>query len=403
MSRESHPEGKVSRRGLVVAAIVLCVGVGYVVSDGIASRGAGEEKLKQWTEAQALPTVAVFTPKLSANISALELPGRMEAYARAPIYARVSGYLKSWTVDIGASVKAGQLLAEIEAPDLDQQLLQAKAALASAQASEALALVTAQRWQAMAGTNSVSRQAIDEKLGDLTVKQAQTKAAQAALDRLEVLSTYKKVAAPFDGIVTARNTDLGALINADNANGLALFVISDVTKLRLYVNVPQNFVPAIRLNAKAHITVPEHPGASYKAIVEASARAVDAASGTTRMQLVVKNANGDLMPGSFANVRFDLPANATAVDVPASALVIDQGGIRVATLDAEDRVKFKTVEIGRDLGRVVEISSGLAADDRVIESPPDGLVDGDKVRVVVGGRGAGQVTPPPAKTSPGAR
>jgi RND family efflux transporter MFP subunit len=279
-------------------------------------------------------------------------------------------------------VKAGQLLAEIEAPDLDQQLLQAKAALASAQAAETLATVTAQRWQTLGGSNAVSKQTVDEKAGDLTVKQALSKAALANVDRLVVLSDFKRVVAPFDGIVTTRNTDLGALINADSSAGLALFVISDTQKLRLNVSIPQNYVPAVKLSTKVEITVPEYPGKTFYGTVEASARSVDAASGTTRMQVVVDNKSGELMPGAFANTRIQLPENSLALSIPAGALIFGQKGLRVAIVDANDKVLLKSVTIARDLGQVVEIATGLERTDRVIDSPPDGLSDGDPVRVV---------------------
>jgi RND family efflux transporter MFP subunit len=228
----------------------------------------------------------------------------------------------------------------------------------------------------------VSRQTVDEKAGDLTVKQALTKAAQANVDRLEVLSSFKRVTAPFNGIVTARNTDVGALINADSSSGLALFVISDVTKLRLTVSVPQNFVPAVRMNGKVGITVPEYPGKSYSGLVEASSRSVDAASGTTRMQVAVDNAAGELMPGAFANTRIALPENIEAFTIPSGALIFDQKGLRVATVGADDKIVLKPVTISRDLGQVIEIATGVARDDRIVISPPDGLADGDQVRVV---------------------
>jgi RND family efflux transporter MFP subunit len=376
------PAGKVSRRSLALAGLLVALAAMFVVVNGIWSRNASEARLKETTDAQSIPVVAVIQPSVGGNKSSLDLPGRLEAYSRAPIYARVSGFLKAWYVDIGASVKAGQLLAEIEAPDLDQQLLQAKAALASAQAAETLATVTADRWRQLSGTNAVSKQTIDEKLGDLTVKQALTKAAQANVDRLLVLSDFKRVTAPFDGIVTTRNTDVGALINADSSAGLALFVISDTQKLRLTVSVPQNFVPAVKLDTKVEISVPEYPGKVYAGVVEASARAVDPASGTTRMQVVVDNSAGELMPGAFANTRIQLPENAQAISIPAGSLIFGKDGLRVATLDANDKVKLKSITISRDLGQVVEIGTGLGRDDRLIESPPDGLSDGDPVRVV---------------------
>ena len=373
---------KAPRRGLAIAGVIGCVTLALVVVNGIWSRSSSEAQLKELASATATPTVAVVAPDRAANKSSLDLPGRLEAYSRAPIYARVSGFLKAWHVDIGAPVKAGQLLAEIEAPDLDQQLLQARAALASAQAGEALALVTAQRWQTLGGTNTVAKQTVDEKTGDLTVKQALSKAAQANVDRLTVLADFKRVVAPFDGTVTTRNTDLGALINADSSAGLALFVISDTRKLRLTVSVPQNYVPAVKLNTKVDIMVPEYPGKTYTGVVEASARSVDAASGTTRMQVVVDNAAGELMPGAFANTRIALPQDMVALSIPAGALIFGQKGLRVATVDANSKVVLKPIAISRDLGQVVEIASGISPTDRIIDSPPDGLADGDPVRVV---------------------
>jgi RND family efflux transporter MFP subunit len=387
MSPESvPPAGKVSRRGLVIAGMGAALIATVVVVNGVWSRSASEARLREVTNVQSVPVVAVIKPNVGGNKSSLDLPGRLEAYARAPIYARVSGFLKAWYVDIGAQVKAGQLLAEIEAPDLDQQLLQARAALASAQAGETLAAVTAQRWQTLGGSNAVAKQTVDEKIGDLTVKQALTKAARANVDRLVVLADFKRVVAPFDGIVTTRNTDIGALINADSSAGLALFVVSDTQKLRLTVSVPQNFVPAVKLNTKVEITVPEYPSKVYAGVVEASARSVDPASGTTRMQVAVDNAGGELMPGAFATTRIQLPEDAQALSIPAGALIFGQAGLRVAVLDGNDKVKLLKVTIARDLGQTVEIGSGLARDDRVIESPPDGLSDGDPVRVVAPAR-----------------
>jgi RND family efflux transporter MFP subunit len=353
-----------------------------VVASGLMNRNASQARLKEWTDTQSVPVVSVISPTTGENKSSLDLPGRLEAYSRAPIYARVSGFLKAWYVDIGAPVKAGQLLAEIEAPDLDQQLLQARAALASAQAGEALALVTAQRWQTLGGTNTVAKQTVDEKTGDLTVKQALSKAAKANVDRLEVLADFKRLTAPFDGTVTTRNTDVGALINADSSAGLALFVISDTRKLRVTVSIPQNYVPAVKINTKVQITVPEYPGKVYYGVVDASARSVDPQSGTTRMQLVVDNSAGELMPGAFANTRIELPPTVQALTIPAGALIFDQKGMHVATMDANNKVVLKTVTIGRDLGQIVEIATGIAATDRIIDSPPDGLADGDQLRVV---------------------
>ena len=371
----------VSRRKLGIAGIAaLCVAVAIVVT-GIASREKGNADLRTWTDEQAIPTVAVVHPDAKILNATLDVPGRLEAYSRAPIFARVSGYLKSWNVDIGAKVKAGQLLAEIEAPDLDQQLLQARADLASQQASAKLSEATLTRRKALLASNFVSMQEIDEKTADLANKKAAVNSGQANVERLEALAGYKKITAPFDGIVTARNTDVGALINGGTGSGLAMFVISDIAKLRVYVNIPQNYVPAIKMGSKAAISTPDYPNKTFTATVEASSQSVDVGSGTTRMQLTLDNPGGELMPGGYANVRMTLARDGVPLHVPASALVIDQDGIRVATVGPDDKIRFKTVKIARDLGRDIELASGLEISDRVIIAPPDGIADGDKVRV----------------------
>jgi RND family efflux transporter MFP subunit len=384
MRPESVPAQKPRRRGAAIVGLVVALVAVVVLIDGVWERKPSAARLKEDTEAQIVPAVTVVKPSTTAATQRLDLPGRLEAYIRAPIYARVGGFLKTWSVDIGAPVKAGQLMAEIEAPDLDQQLMQSRGALASAEAAEALAKVTAQRWSTLGQTNTLSKQAVDEKTGDLSVKEANTKAAKANVERLQVLAAFKKVTSPFDGVVTARNTDVGNLINADSSAGLALFVVSDVSKLRLQINVPQNYVPSVPINSKVDITVPEHPGKTYQGLVEASARSVDAASGTSRMQVMVENSSGELMPGSFANTRIELPEEMQALSIPSSALIFGEKGLRVATVDANNKVSLKTVKILRDLGQVIELSSGISTTDRVIESPPDGLNDGDEVRVVKG-------------------
>lgn len=370
-----------SRRKLGFFGIAVAIGAAALVVTGIGSRDKSAAELQQWTEAQALPTVAIAPLDMKPVVSSLNLPGRLEAYVRAPIYARVSGYVKSWTVDIGGKVKAGQTLAEVEAPDLDQQLLQARADLANSQASAKLADVTLSRGRALLTSNAVSQQDVDQRAADLASKQAAVHANEANVERLQVLAGYKNITAPFDGLVTERNTDVGALISAGSSAGLAMFVISDVHKLRVSMNVPQNYAPAIKIGAKAIVTVPEYPGRNFPALVEASARSVDVASGTTHMQLIVDNADGELMPGGYANVHADLAGDSGSIRIPVSALIFDQNGLRVATVDSEDRVLFKAVTIARDLGSEIEIGSGILPDDRIIAAPPDGLANGDKVRV----------------------
>jgi len=371
----------VSRGKLRLVGLLALIVAAAIVVSGLVTRANGHARLRQWTDEQAVPTVAVVAPGTQGEGATLDLPGRLEAYARAPLYARISGYLKSWKADIGTPVKAGQLLAEIETPDLDQQLAQARADLANAKANADLAVTTARRWQSMVATGAVSKQAADEKSADAEAKLALVKSAQANVDRMITMKGFARIVAPFDGIVTARQTDVGALINAGASGaGQELFVVSDTKKLRVYVSVPQTYVPSIPPGTKATITVPERPGAKYEATVEASSQAVNVASGSTLMQLAVDNASGELLPGGFANVSLDLPHNA-ALNVPSSALIFDKSGLRVATVGADGKVVLKQVTIARDLGKVVELGSGLAPGDRVIESPPDGIADGDVVRV----------------------
>jgi RND family efflux transporter MFP subunit len=368
-------------RGLRLVGIAGAVIVVVVVAAGIISRSASANRVKEWTDEQALPVVAVIAPGKGGTVSTLDLPGRLEATSRAPLYARVSGYLKKWNVDIGARVKAGQLLAEIEAPDVEQQLLQAEADLATADANAALAGSTAVRWQSMRETDSVSKQDADEKISDSTAKQAIVKAQRANVERLRTMQGFTRIVAPFDGVVTARDTDIGALINA-GGSGQQLFVVSDIRRLRVYVNVPQVFVGSMTQGSKATLSVPEHAGKMYDAVVEGSSGAVDVATGTTLIQLSVDNAAGDLMPGSYATLGFSLAHDASVFRVPASALIFDKGGLRVATLDRDNKVVLKPVTIARDHGATIDIANGLEASDRIIESPPDGLAPGNLVRVV---------------------
>jgi membrane fusion protein (multidrug efflux system) len=378
MPTEKRPQ---SRRGLGIFGMLAVIVLIVVVITGIRSREEASAKLREWTDDQAVPTVAVALPDAKAGSPTIDLPGRMEAYSRAPIFARVSGYLKSWSADIGARVKAGQVIAEIEAPDLDQQLLQARADLASQKASAKLSEATLNRRKTLIASNFVSMQEIDERTADLSNKEANVKAGQANVERLEALAGYKQISAPFDGVVTSRDTDVGALINAGGGSGPAMFTISDIGKLRVYVNVPQNYVPAVKIGAKAVIVVPEYPNRTFLATVEASAQAVDVSSGTTRMQLGLDNSKGELMPGGYASVKLNLQRDGIPLQIPSSALIFNQSGLRVATVGPDDKVLFKIVTIARDLGRTIELASGLAPEDRVITAPPDGIADGDQVRI----------------------
>ena len=379
MLPESGSPG-VSRRGLYIAGLSAGLIAVVIVAFGITTRKVADAKLREWTENQAVPTVNVAAPDTRGKMTTFSLPGRLEAYTQAQIYARVTGYVKDWKADIGTPVKTGQLLAELDAPDLDQQIMQAEANLASAKANSVLSDMTLTRGQSLIKTYAISQQDLDQRSADASNKQGLVRAAQANLDRLRVLEQYKRLVAPFDGLVTARTTDIGALINA-GGGGPPMFVVSETSKLRVYVNVPQNYVPSIPVGTHAQITVPEYPGRSFPATIEASAQSVDVTSSTTRMQLVVDNSKGELMTGDFTNITFDLPHPEIAVNVPASALIFNERGLQVATVSGEGRIVLKQVTISRDLGNEVEIESGIAADDRVVTNPPDGIITGDNVHV----------------------
>lgn len=370
------------RQTLVLIASGLAI---VVVTTGLLSRRALTAQLSANASAQAVRTVAVVPPAQVTG-AALELPGRIEAWARAPIYARVSGYLKRWTVDIGAAVKAGQVLAEIETPDLDQQQLQARAELATARTNLTLADSTSKRWQSLVVTGSVSRQEADEKAADLAAKQSVVNALQANVGRLQALRQYKRLVAPFDGVVTARNTDVGSLINVGMTPGSELFVVSDIRRLRVYVRVPQRQVALIRPGAKAQLLVPERPAQLFSATVQSLAQAIDSGTGAMLVQLTVDNKAGELLPGGFATVRFASTDNHGGLALPPSALIMGKDGVKVATVDSKGRVQLKRVTIARDLGKIIELEGGVGKNDQVVANPPDGLENGDQVRIATAKR-----------------
>jgi RND family efflux transporter MFP subunit len=369
-------------RRLRFAGIGFLVLIVAIVVYGLASRAAQNSRLHELTEAQAVPNVAVAAPSSSENLTGLDLPGRLEAFIRAPIYARVPGYLKSWKHDIGSKVKAGEVLGEIDTPDLDQQLLQARADLNVAQANSKLSEITAKRWQSLSGTDAVAKQDVDQRTFSWDANIAQVKAAQANVDRLSAEEGFKRLIAPFDGVVTARETDIGQLINVGASGAAELFVVSETQKLRIYVNVPQNYVPSVPAGTKATIQVPEHPGKSYSGTVESSAQSVNPSSGTTLMQIIVDNAAGEMMPGDYASIHLQAAPAANVLSVPSSAVIFDAKGLSIATVGGDDRVTVKPVSIVRDLGTVIEIASGLGAGDRVIQNPPDGIASGELVHVI---------------------
>ena len=358
----------------------VCIAV-LIIGGGLVGRVLASQKLARWTAETAVPTVSLIAPAVAAGDQALTLPGDVQANYNAVIHARVNGYLKRWYVDIGAQVKAGQVLADIDTPDLDQQLARAKADLATAQANQALAATTAARWTSLLSRDAVSRQEADEKTGDLTAKTTATDAARAEVQQLQALESFKHIVAPFAGVVTARNTDIGALIAAGNPSDPGLFTVADVHTLRIYVHTPQAYAAQVKAGQTATLTVPEYPGRSFQATVASTSDAIGAQSGALLVELHADNSAGLLKPGDYAQVRFDLPAQPGGVILPASALIFRQKGEAVATLGSDDRVQFKYVTIAQDQGATVKIASGLSPSDRVIDNPPDSIADHDRVRI----------------------
>lgn len=367
-----------ARTGLTLAVVAIAL----VAWNLFASHRAAA-KLAASAEAQAIVTVLTTTPVAQAITTAITLPGSVQANYEAAIYARTSGYLRHWYVDIGAHVKAGALLAEIDAPELDQQLRQAQADVATAQANQSIAKVTAERWRGLRETDSVSKQEADEKISLAQAGDAGLLAAQANLQRLRELTAFKRIVAPFDGIVTARNTDVGQLITADSSAGPELFRIADIAKLRLYVRVPQTYAAAMQPGLAATVHFPDRPGNSYTAKLTTTSGAIDPVSRTLLAQLIMDNSQRELLPGAYAEVNFTVPASDAnrALRLPANVLLFRGDGLQVATVDEHSRVVLKPVVIGRDFGSQVEIIHGLEISDRVILSPPDSLADHATVRV----------------------
>jgi RND family efflux transporter MFP subunit len=341
-----------------------------------------KQELKSWTAEQAMPTVSAIHPSRDRDARDLSLPGSVEAWSQAPVYARTNGYLKGWYVDIGASVKSGELLAEIDTPDVDQQVAAATANLATARAQLSLADSTAKRWDRLVAQDAVSKQEADEKRGDLAVRRAMASAALADVDRLRTLQSFRRIVAPFDGVVTSRSTDVGALIVSGNAAARPLFTVADTKKMRVYVRVPQSYSANIKSGMAAKLALPEYPGRSFDAKLVNTSDAVTDGSGTMLVQLMVDNAEGLLKPGAYAQVSFALPSEGDGVLVPSSALVFRKDGLTVAVVDGSGHVTLKPVKIARDFGAKVEIASGLSANDLIVDSPPDSLAEGDQVHVL---------------------
>jgi RND family efflux transporter MFP subunit len=361
----------------VAEIVIVLVIIGLVI--GLVPRWLAHRKLLAETRSDSVLTVNVISPVASVPDLGTPLPADVQAFVQATIHARASGYLKNWSADIGDHVTNGQELAEIDTPELDQQLAQARAELDQANANLTLAKVTADRWTDLLKTASVSEQETVEKTADYTLKKADVEAAQANVKRLEDLKNFDHITAPFDGTVTARNTDIGELIAADS--GPELFRVAQTDPLRIYVRVPQPFIHAIAPGQKAGLTFTELPGRIFEAKVTRTAGAVDPASRTLQVELQVPNPKGEILAGSYAQVRFNEAAVTNVLTLSDNALVFRAQGMQVALVGDDSKVKLQTVTLGRDFGTTVEILAGLNATDRVINNPPDSIADGMTVQV----------------------
>ena len=366
------------RRALTIGVLAVCV----IAAIGIGWRVHTQAKVKQWTDVQAIRTVEIVSPKTVAKAEELVLPGTLSAYIDAPIYARIDGYLKRWYVDIGAHVHAGQALADIETPELDQQIHQVEAALVTAKANDELNKITAERWGKMLESQSVSQQEADEKAAAYSVSRSQVDAAQANLQRLRALEAFKHVIAPFDGIVTARNTDVGNLINAGaGGKGTELFRVADEHEARVYVDVPQTDAGQIKAGLTAQLQLPENPGVMIPAKVSALSDAVSVASRTMQVELMADNPEHLLLPGDYVEVHFQIPAPPHVMQLPTTALMFRKEGLQVATVDERNHIVLKPIQLAKELGAVVDVNLGLTAQDRVVDNPPDSIANGELVRI----------------------
>ncbi len=367
---------KIRRYAWIALIVAIALGVWGEVSRVLAR----SELLKQNADA-AIPTVTTTTAEASAAGEELVLPGAVQAFMEAPIYARTSGYLKSWNTDIGTRVTKGQVMAQIETPEIDQQLTQAQADLATARANENLSKSTNARWQGLLATQSVSKQDADEKAGDLAAKTAAAESAAANVARLRDLESFKRVVAPFAGVITARNTDVGALINAGQSSGTELFRVADTHALRIYVSVPEPFAAATKPGLEATLRFAEHPNSSFPAKVVRTSNSLDPTLRTLQVELQLDNAKGEIFPGAYAEVHFKLPPSAETMRLPANTVLFRSAGLQVATLDSQQRIKLKSIVQGRDFGTSIEVLSGLAPHETVVLNPPDSIADGVQVRI----------------------
>jgi RND family efflux transporter MFP subunit len=365
--------------GSLIAALAILAAVGAAFW-GITTRARALAVVTRETQELAVPTVAVVTPERGSGREEIVLPGNMHAFADAAIYARTNGYLKRWYTDIGAQVRAGQLLAEIDTPEIDHQLQQARADLATAQANARLAQTTAERYRDLIKSDSIAQQDLDNANGSLEARVAAVESARANVRRLEQLQSFKRIEAPFDGVITARNTEIGALIDS-GSNAKELFHVAAVHKLRVFVNVPEVYARVAQTGLQADLTLKEFPDRRFTGTLVRTAQSIDVASRTLLTEIDVDNPKGELLPGSYAEVHFKLATPASTLKIPVGALIFRADGLMVATIKNGSRVAIVPVTAGRDYGNAVEIVGGLDGSEKVVVNPSDSLTDGQAVRV----------------------
>jgi RND family efflux transporter MFP subunit len=373
-------------RGAMVPKLMLVIAlatvVGLTVVFGVMPRIEAREKLREETAAHSVMTVSVTTPKTASDIRELVLPGNMQAYLDTSIYARQSGYIKRWYADIGAHVKEGDLLAEIDTPEIDDQLQQARADVAVAEANYRLAFTTAKRWEDLVDSGVVTKQGVDEKRGELEARKSALDAARFSVNRLQKMQSFKRIHAPFDGVITARNVDVGALIDAGAGQSMELFHIVSTRKLRVYVNIPQAYARDAQPGVKAELTLPEYPGQRFKGTLVRSTQSIDPRSRTMLAEVEVDNEKGVLLSGGYAQVHLTLRDSAQTLILPVNVLLFRPEGVMVAVVQPDQHALLTPVTLGRDFGREVEVVDGLSATDSIIVNPSDSLVSGTEVRVV---------------------
>lgn len=379
-SAAAHQPGRGSKRISLWLPVVAAVVVALVIFFGIRSRVNAEANVARATGEAAIPVVRVMHPGIDDGAKEIALPGNTVAFVDAPIYARTNGYLKRWYVDIGGRVRKGQLLAEIETPEADQQLQQARSDLETAQANYNIAKITASRWEFLVSTGSVSQQETDQAKSDLAAKKATAEASASNVRRLEELQSFEKIYAPFDGIITARNIDVGNLIDAGANAPKELFHLASINKLRVYVAIPEVYSQAANDGAAATLSLDEFPNRVFKGTIVRNANAFDSLSRTLLTEVDVDNPRGELRPGAYVFVHFQLPDSSKAVTIPSNALLFRKEGLQVGIV-RDGKVELVSVKIGHDYGNTVEIVSGLQKSDAVVVSPPDSLISGAQVKI----------------------